>query len=41
MVKVGLTRSFNHPSKEYINYNSTDLSNEIMNTQNHGQNSAR
>ena len=29
----------NHPSKEYINYISTDLSAETVRTQNDGQNS--
>ena len=34
-----LPSDFNHPIKDYINYISTDLSAEMMNTQNDGQNS--
>ena len=36
-----VTNDFNHPSKGYINYISTDLSAEIMSTQNDDQNSGR
>ena len=36
-----VTIDFNHPSKGYINYISTDLSAEMMSTQNDGQNSDR
>ena len=34
------TSDFNHPSKDYVNYNSTDLSAE-MSTQNDGQSHRR
>ena len=34
-----VTSDFNHPSKEHINYISSGLSAEILNTQNDGQNS--
>ena len=33
--------NFNHPSEDYINNISTDLSAEMMNTHNDGQNSGR
>ena len=36
-----VTSDFNHPSKDYINYISTDLSAEMMSTQNDGQNNGR
>ena len=36
-----VTSDFNHPSKDYINYFSTDLSAEKMSTQKVGQNSGR
>ena len=36
-----VTSDFNQPSEDYINYISTDLSVEMMNTQNDGQNSDR
>ena len=34
-----VTSSFNHPSKDYVNDISTDLSSQMMATQNDGQNS--
>ena len=36
-----VTTDFNHPSKDYVNYISTDLSAQMMNTHNDGQNSGR
>ena len=36
-----VTSDFNHPSKDYINHISTDLSTEMTSTQNAGQNSGR
>ena len=36
-----ITNDFNHPIKDYINCISTDLSAEMMSTQNDGQNSDR
>ena len=36
-----VTSDFNYPSEGYVNYISTDLSVEMMNTQNDGQNSGR
>ena len=36
-----VTSDFNHPSKDYLNYLFTDLSTEMMSTQNDGQNSGR
>ena len=36
-----VTSDFNHPSEDYVNYISTDLSAEMMSTQNDGQNSGR
>ena len=41
MKNVNSASDFNHPSKDYINYVSTDLSAEIMITKNNGQNSGR
>ena len=32
---------FSHPSKDYVNYMSTDLSAQMMSTQNDSQNSGR
>ena len=38
-----VTNNFSHPSKDYVNFISTDLSaqNVMMSTQNNGQNSGR
>ena len=33
-----VTSDFNHPSKDYVNHISTDISVEKMTTQNNGQN---
>ena len=38
---AAVTNGFSHPSKDYINYISTDLSAKMMSTQNDGQNSGR
>ena len=38
---LAVTGDFNHPSKYYINHISTNLSAEIMSTQNDDQNSGR
>ena len=35
------TSDFNHPSEDYVNYISTDLSAEMMSTQDDDQNSGR
>ena len=35
------TNNFNHPSKDYVNFISTDLSAQIMSTPNDDQNSGR
>ena len=37
----GVASDFNHPSEDYVNYISTDLSAKMISTQNYGQNSAR
>ena len=36
-----VTSDFNHSNADYINYISTDLSTEMMSTENDGQNSGR
>ena len=36
-----VTNDFNHPSEDYVNFISTDLSAQMMSTQNNGQNSGR
>ena len=36
--KNTVTNSFNHPSEDYVNFISTDLSAQMISTQNDGQN---
>ena len=36
-----VTYSFNHPSKDYVNFISTDLSAQMMSTHNDGQSGGR
>ena len=36
-----VTNDFNHPSEDYVNRISTDLSAQMISTQNDGQNSSR
>ena len=36
-----VTNDFNHPSKDYINVIFTDLSAQMMSTENYGQNNGR
>ena len=36
-----VTSDFNHPSEDYVTYISTDLSAQMMSTQEDGQNSGR
>ena len=39
--KSAVTSDFNHPSEDYVKYICTDLSAEMMSTENEGQNSSR
>ena len=34
---LAVTSDFNHPSEDYVKYNSTDISAEMIRTQNDGQ----
>ena len=36
--KTPVTNSFNHPSEDYVNFISTDLPDQMISTQNDGQN---